>query len=61
MPVNQVAEILKVNPQRIWTVFNCWINKAKAADDPSSLTRLEIDEASTKKGHHFITLGVDLD
>jgi hypothetical protein len=22
MPVNRVAEILKVNPQRIWTIFN---------------------------------------
>jgi transposase len=24
MPVNRVAEILKVNPQRIWTIFNHW-------------------------------------
>src|SRR5512136_895530 len=30
MPVNRVAEILKVNPQRIWTIFNHWISKAKA-------------------------------
>ena len=61
MPVNRVAEVLKVNPQRIWTVFNYWINKAKAADDPSTLTRLGVDETSTKKGHHYITLGVDLE
>lgn len=61
MPVNRVAEVLKVNPQRVWTVFNYWINKAKAADDPSAITKLGIDETSTKKGHHYITLGVDLD
>jgi len=61
MPVNRVAEVLKVNPQRVWTVFNYWINKAKAADDPSAVTRLGVDETSTKKGHHYITLGVDLD
>ncbi len=61
MPVNRVAEVLKVNPQRVWTVFNYWINKAKAADDPSTITKLGIDETSTKKGHHYITLGVDLD
>ena len=42
MPVNRVAEILKVNPQRIWTIFNHWISKAKAADDPSALTKLGV-------------------
>jgi len=61
MPVNRVAEILKVNPQRIWTIFNHWISKARAADDPSMLTKLGVDETSTKKGHQYVTLGVDLD
>jgi transposase len=61
MPVNRVAEILKVYPQRIWTIFNHWISKAKDADDPSSITKLGVDETSTKKGHHYVTLGVDLD
>ena len=61
MPVNRVAEILKVNPQRIWTLFNHWISKAKAADDPGTITKLGVDETSTKKGHHYVTLGVDLD
>lgn len=61
MPVSRVAEILKVNPQRIWGVFNHWINKAKAEDDVTSITKLGVDETSTKKGHNYITLGVDLD
>lgn len=61
MPVNRVAEVLKVNPQRIWTIFNHWIGKAIAADDPGTLTQLGVDETSTKKGHHYVTLGVDLD
>ncbi|GFO76630.1 transposase, ISL3 family [Bathymodiolus platifrons methanotrophic gill symbiont] len=61
MPVNRVAEMLKVNPQRIWTIFNHWIGKAKIADDVSSITQLGIDETSSKKGHKYVTLGVDLD
>ena len=61
MPVNRVAEMLKVNPQRIWTVFNHWIGKAKVADDVSSITQLGIDETSSKKGHKYVTLGVDLE
>jgi transposase len=56
-----IAEMLKVNPQRIWTVFNHWIGKAKAADDVSSITQLGIDETSSKKGHKYVTLGVDLE
>ena len=61
MPVNRVAEILGVNPQRVWTVFNHWVEKARQYDDPSSITRLGVDETSTKKGHNYVTIGVDLD
>lgn len=59
MPVNRVAEIMRVNPQRIWTVFTHWVGKARAADDPSAITKLGVDETSTRKGHHYVTLGVD--
>ncbi len=34
---------------------------ARDADDPSSLTKLGVDETSTKKGHQYVTLGVDLE
>ncbi len=34
MPVNRVAEILGVNPQRVWSLFNHWIGQARDADDP---------------------------
>ncbi len=61
MPVNRVAEMLKVNPQRVWTLFNYWISKAKEADDMSSISKLGVDETSSKKGHKYLTLGVDLD
>jgi transposase len=61
MPVNRVAETLGVLPQRVWTVFNHWVSAARQADDPSNVHRLGIDETSTKKGHHYVTLGVDLE
>ncbi len=60
MPVNRVAEILGVNPNRVWTVFNHWIEGARKADDPSSITELGVDETSSRKGHKYITLGVDM-
>ena len=61
MPVNRVAEILGVNPQRVWTLFNHWVEKARNADDVSSVTRLGVDETSSRKGHKYVTLGVDLE
>ena len=61
MPVKRVAEMLRVNPQRVWTVFNHWICEARKRDDPSSVTRLGFDETSSRKGHDYITLGVDMD
>lgn len=61
MPVRRVAQLLGVNPQRLWTVFDHWVNKARANDDPSAITRLGVDETSSKKGHSYVTLGVDLE
>ena len=61
MPVSRVAEIMRVNPQRIWYLFDHWITRARETDDPSAITQLGIDETSTRKGHHYVTLGVDMD
>jgi transposase len=61
MPVKRVAEMLRVNAQRVWTVFNHWVCEARKRDDPSSITRLGVDETSSRKGHDYITLGVDMD
>ena len=60
MPVNRVAEVRGVNPQRIWNLFSCWIEKARDADDVSSITHLGVDETSSKKGLKYVTLWVDL-
>lgn len=61
MPVNRVAEILGVYPQRVWTVFNHWVETARKVDDPSAITQLGVDETSSRKGHQYVTLGVDLE
>jgi len=56
MPINRVAELMGVNPNRVWRLFNHWVEKARQADDPSKVTRLGVDETSTKKGHNYVTL-----
>jgi len=60
MPVNKAADILKVYPKRIWTIFNYWINLALSKDEQSTVTAIGIDETSRKKGHDYVTVAVDL-
>jgi len=61
MPVKRAAETLKVYPQRIWNVFDYWVSLAREKDDPSTITKLGIDETSSKKGHNYVTIGVDME
>jgi transposase len=61
MPINSAANLLGVNAQRIWTLFNYWVEKAKTKDDVSKVEILGIDETSTKKGHHYVTVAVNME
>ena len=58
MPVNKVAELLKVGAHRIWRVFSHWVNKARDLDNISDIRELGIDETSTRKGHKYVTVDV---
>lgn len=60
MPVSSVASTLRVYAQRIWNIFNYWVEKAHKKDVPRNLTQIGFDETSQKKGHNYITHLVDL-
>ncbi len=60
MPVNKAADIMGVYAQRLWTIFNYWIKKAFGADEQSETETIGIDETSTKKGHNYVTVAVDM-
>lgn len=61
MPVSKAADIIDVYPQRLWNVFSYWIEKAHQKDSQSGVTVLGIDETSSKKGHSYVTVAVDMD
>ena len=60
MPVNKVAKVVNVYPNRLWRVFNYWISIAHQKDVIEDLTKVGFDETSTRKGHNYITTMVDL-
>ncbi len=61
MNVSAVAKTLKVYPQRIWHVFNRVVNRAVDATPLGEIESVGIDETSKRKGHDYITVGVNLD
>lgn len=61
MPVSKAADIMDVYPQRLWNLFSYWIGKAHQNDCQSETTVLGIDETSSKKGHSYVTVAVDMD
>lgn len=61
MPVNKAADVMGVYAQRLWHVFNYWITRACKADKQSNVEVLGIDETSTKKGHNYVTIAVDME
>ena len=60
MPVNKVAKVVNVYPNRLWRVFDYWISIAHQKDTITNLSKVGFDETSTRKGHNYITTMVDL-
>lgn len=61
MPVSSVAKRVKVTAPRIWRVFHHWVSKAREDITLADVSRIGIDETSSRKGHNYITNFVDLD
>lgn len=61
MPINKVGKVLGEYPNRVRTIFDYWMRLAYSDADHSNITKLGIDETSSKKGHNYVTVAVDMD
>ena len=61
MPVNAAARELREHDTRMWRIFHHYIDKAMDKLDLTRVKRLAIDETSSRRGHRYITLFVDVD
>jgi transposase len=61
MPVSRVANTMKVCSPRLWRIFAHWIGQARLKVKLDGLTKIGMDETSSKRGHKYIMLSVDLD
>src|SRR5690606_24509717 len=46
---------------RMWRIFHHYVEKAMKELDVSKVKRIAIDETSSRRGHRYITLLVDVD
>lgn len=61
MPVKAIADMVGEYDQRIWKIIDRNVEEALAKEDYSDITKIGLDETSSKRGHNYVTVVVDLD
>jgi len=61
LPVAEVSRLTSVSEDRIWHLVRTRVEEAWEEGDWSSLERLGVDETSTRKGHKYGTVFLEID
>ena len=61
MPVNAVARLVGEHDTRIWRILHHYVERSRSDQDYSRVTKIGLDETSSKRGHNYITVFVDMD
>lgn len=60
MPVKRIAELVSEHDTRLWRLLQHHVNEAREQADYSDVKQVGIDETSSKRGHNYVTIVVDL-
>ena len=60
MPVKSIADIVKEHDTRLWRVLNHYVHESRQESDFSAVTQVGVDETSSKRGHNYVSLFVDM-
>ena len=61
MPVKQIAELVSENDTRLWRVLQHHVEEARDQADYSDVKKVGVDETSSKRGHNYVSIFVDLE
>ncbi len=61
MPVKALSRIVKEHDTRLWRILNHYVEEARRESDFSTVKEVGVDETSSKRGHNYVTLFVDLE
>jgi transposase len=57
--VSEVAQLLDEQDTRLWRILCAYVEQAQARRDWSKVTRILVDEVSSKRGHRYVTNFLD--
>ena len=60
MPVKRIAELVSEHDTRLWRLLQHHVNEAREQADYSDVKQVGVDETSSKRGHNYVTIVVDL-
>jgi len=61
MPVKTVALFVGEYDTRIWRIVHHYVDQGREGADHSSVKHVGVDETSSKRGHNYVSLFVDLE
>jgi len=61
IPVKVMSKILQEHDTRLWRILNHYVEEVRDETDFSSLRQGGVDETSSKRGHNYVSLFVDLE
>jgi len=61
MPIKSIAKIVNEHDTRLWRVLDHYLHVARREADFSTVTEVGVDETSSKRGHRYVSLFVDLE
>lgn len=61
MAVKTLATFVGEHDTRLWRILHHYVDQGRANADHSSVKHVGVDETSSKRGHNYVSLFVDLD
>ena len=60
MPVKSIANLVKEHDTRLWRVLDHYVHESRDRSDFSAVTAVGVDETSSKRGHNYVSVFVDM-
>jgi len=61
MPVKKMAELVTEHDTRLWRILHHHVEEAREQADYSDIKQVGVDETSSKRGHNYVSIFVDLE
>ena len=61
MPMNAVSRLVGEYDTRLWRILHHYVEQARDEQDYSSVEEVGVDETASTRGHHYITVFVDME